>query len=161
MTEHMRMSGIYWGVMAMALLGREEEMDRAFVLDWILKCRASNGGFCGNVGHDPHLLYTCHAILLLATLDGLDRIDPDETGAYVATLQQPNGSFAGDEWGEIDTKFTYCALSILSILKQKHRIDVPAAMHYVRQCRNFDGGFGNLPGCESYVVCTRLHFSDC
>jgi geranylgeranyl transferase type-2 subunit beta len=29
---------------------------------------------------------------------------------------QPDGSFAGDEWGEIDTRFSYCALSTLAIM---------------------------------------------
>jgi hypothetical protein len=29
---------------------------------------------------------------------------------------QADGSFAGDEWGEIDTRFSYCALSTLAIM---------------------------------------------
>lgn len=35
---------------------------------------------------------------------------------YVAELQQPDGSFAGDEWGEIDTRFSFCALATLALL---------------------------------------------
>ena len=40
-------------------------------------------------------------------------IDTSRTAAFVAALQQPDGSFAGDEWLEIDTRFSYCALSCL------------------------------------------------
>ncbi|DBA02483.1 TPA: hypothetical protein N0F65_010955 [Lagenidium giganteum] len=150
MTEHMRISGMYWGVGAMALLGREEDMNPEEIIQWVLQCEHPDGGFGGNVGHDRHLLYTVHALLILAMLGGLDRIQKDKTAEYVAQLQQPDGSFAGDQWLEIDTKFTYCALSVLSMLKRLDLVDVPKAMEYVDRCRNFDGGYGNIPGCESH-----------
>jgi geranylgeranyl transferase type-2 subunit beta len=34
-TEHFWMSGMYWGLTAMALLGRLRDMDTAKVLDWV------------------------------------------------------------------------------------------------------------------------------
>lgn len=71
--------------------------------------------------------------------------------SYVAGLQQSDGSFAGDKWGEIDTRFSYCALSCLSILKRSDAVDVKAATDYVASCRNFDGGFGCIPGAESHA----------
>ncbi|KAG3170587.1 Geranylgeranyl transferase type-2 subunit beta 1 [Phytophthora idaei] len=150
MTEHMRVSGLYWGVGAMALLNREEEMDPAEIVDWVMQCEHPDGGFSGNVGHDRHLLYTVHALLIVAMLGALDRIKRDECATYVASLQQPDGSFAGDEWKEIDTKFTYCALSALKTLDRLELVDVESAMAYIDTCRNFDGGFGNIPGCESH-----------
>lgn len=73
--------------------------------------------FGGSVGHDPHLLYTLSAIQILALFDKLDLIsDRILIARYISSLQQEDGSFAGDEWGEIDTRFSYCALSSLSIL---------------------------------------------
>lgn len=151
MIEHMRLSGMYWGVGAMALLGREAEMGPEEVVAWVLQCQHADGGFSGNVGHDRHLLYTLHALLVLSMLDALDRVEKDKTAAYIASLQQPDGSFAGDEWLEIDTKFTYCALSGLSILGRLDLVDVPKAAAYIDTCRNFDGGFGNIPG-----ACVRV-----
>lgn len=146
MTEHMRLSGMYWGVGAMYLLGYEQEMDPETILKEVLECYHDNGGFGGNVGHDPHLLYTLHALLILAMLNALSRIDTLKTASYVAQLQLADGSFVGDQWGEVDTKFTYCALSALSILKQMHLVDVAKAMEHINSCKNFDGGFGNLSG---------------
>jgi geranylgeranyl transferase type-2 subunit beta len=72
---------------------------------------------------------------------------------YVASLQQADGSFAGDEWGEIDTRFSYCALSALSLLGRLDSglIRLEAATDFVAQCRNFDGGFGCVPGAESHA----------
>lgn len=86
---------------------------------------------------------------------------------------QPDGSFAGDEWGEVDTRFSYCALSTLAILgklpppppasasepgpraaapaTEPPLIDVAAATAFVGRCRNFDGGFGCVPGAESHA----------
>jgi geranylgeranyl transferase type-2 subunit beta len=49
------------------------------------------------------VLYTLSALQILALLDRLDLLtSPDKrrVAQYVAALQQPDGSFAGDEWGE-------------------------------------------------------------
>lgn len=35
---------------------------------------------------------------------------------YVSKLQQDDGSFTGDKWGEIDTRYSFCALACLSLL---------------------------------------------
>lgn len=36
--------------------------------------------------------------------------------AYIRSLQQPDGSFTGDKWGEVDTRFSFCAVACLSLL---------------------------------------------
>ena len=64
----------------------------------------------------------------------------------MAGLQQGDGSFWGDEWGEVDTRFSYCALCALWLLDCLEAVDVPRAARYVASCRNFDGGFGCAPG---------------
>ena len=65
---------------------------------------------------------------------------------YVQSLQLADGSFLGDEWGEVDTRFTYCVLSTLRLLKRLDAVDVDGACAYINTCRNFDGGFGATPG---------------
>jgi len=154
-TEHLRMSGVYWGVAAMATLGRDlrTEMESDKLTEWVLSCQAPSGGFGGNVGHDAHVLYTLSALQILAMSDALDRVDADRVARYVASLQQEDGSFVGDEWGEVDTRFSYCALSALSILGRLRSglIDVGRATAFVASCRNFDGGFGCVPGAESHA----------
>ncbi|KAH9290381.1 hypothetical protein KI387_034498, partial [Taxus chinensis] len=108
-------------------------------------------GFSGNIGHDPHILYTLNAVQILALLDKLDVIDADKIASYIAGLQQEDGSFAGDEWGEIDPRFSYGAICCLSILHRLDKIDVEKATQYVASCKNFDGGFGCIPGGESHA----------
>lgn len=41
-------------------------------------CLIYSGGFSGNVGHDPHILYTLSAVQVLALFDKLDLIDVDK-----------------------------------------------------------------------------------
>ena len=65
------------------------------------------GGFSGNVGHDSHLLYTLSAVQILAIYDALDVLDTDALVAWVAGLQQDDGSFWGDKWGEVGCPFFF------------------------------------------------------
>jgi geranylgeranyl transferase type-2 subunit beta len=72
-------------------------------------------------------------------------------GRYVAGLQnRDTGTFAGDEWGEEDTRFLFSALLTLSLLKLSHLVDVTKAVDYIVSCANFDGGYGVSPGTESH-----------
>ena len=72
-------------------------------------------------------------------------------GADIADLQnRETGTFAGDEWGEEDTRFICCAFAGLSLLKLLNLIDVDKAVDYLISCANFDGGYGVAPGAESH-----------
>eukprot|EP00897_Mesotaenium_endlicherianum_P009870 jgi/Mesen1/8911/ME000541S08302 len=150
-SEHLRMSGVYWGLTTMALLGHLQDMDATQILPWLLSCQQPGGGFGGNVGHDAHILYTLSALQVLALYDQLDLIDSSRVATYIAGLQREDGAFAGDEWGEIDTRFSYCAISSLSILGRLSSINLPAAVDFIASCQNFDGGFGATPGGESHA----------
>jgi len=150
-SEHLKMSAVYWGCMAMELMGSLDKMDKKGLLTWMQQCQHPNGGYGGNTGHDPHLLYTLSAVQIAAIFDAMKLIDTEKVAKYVASLQQPDGSFIGDAWGEVDTRFTYCALNCLSLLGQLHLVDVNKAVQFVARCRNFDGGFGAVPGAESHA----------
>jgi geranylgeranyl transferase type-2 subunit beta len=71
--------------------------------------------------------------------------------AVIANLQnRDTGTFAGDEWGEEDTRFLYGAFNALSLLGLLHLVDVDKAVQHIASCANFDGGFGTSPGAESH-----------
>ena len=109
--------------------------------------------FGGSIDHDPHILYTLSALQILALTDELHRVDSEQVARYISGLQQPDGSFFGDQWGEVDTRFSYCALSAMSLLGRltTGEIDVMKAVEFVGRCKNFDGGFGAVPGAESHA----------
>jgi len=173
-TEHLRMSGIYWSLTALSLLVSPSEVDRLMnltgkcsnaeqdklkpvtIVDFLFSCfDARSGGFGGNRNQDGHILYTLSAIQILALANALSderliSIKP-RLIKFISSLQQEDGSFAGDEWGEVDTRFTYCALSSLSLLGDLNAVDVDKAAMYIVSCQNFDGGFGCTPGAESHA----------
>lgn len=71
----------------------------------------------------------------------------------ILSLQDSDtGSFAGDEWGELDTRFTCCAVVCLSILGQLDALDIDKTVGWLAKCRNHDGGFGMVEGAESHAA---------
>ena len=54
-------------------------------------------------------------------------------------------------WGEVDTRFSYCAISALSLLKHLDLINVNKTVEFISRCQNFDGAFGTIPGAESHA----------
>jgi len=95
MTEHLRLSGLYWSLTAVSiLLPSQRDVDVAMgvltttttttiaskpnqprnpvLIDFVLDCfDERSGGFGGNVGQDGHLLYTLSAVQILALFDCL------------------------------------------------------------------------------------------
>lgn len=149
--EHLRLNGAYWGLTTLDLLGKLDTVDSNEVVSWILQCQHESGGFGGNIGHDPHLLYTLSAVQVLALFDKLDVLDLNKVTDYIKSLQNEDGSFSGDVWGEVDTRFSYCAICCLAILKRLDLINVEKAVRYIVSCKTLDGGFGCTPGAESHA----------
>ncbi|TIB79034.1 hypothetical protein E3Q23_00426 [Wallemia mellicola] len=107
------------------------------------------------------MLSTLSAIQVLAIHDAIQEsgIDTDKVINYILSLRPKNeGFFTGDEWGESDTRFTYCAVSALSLLGALHKLDEKEngvaikdrIVDWFKQCMNFDGGFGNNISAETH-----------
>lgn len=160
-SEHLRLSALYWGLSALETLSSGHLLDKAAIVQQVQACRAQDGGYSGAPGHDSHLLHTLSALQLLALCGSgsgssarplqEDPAAAAATVAYLARLQQPSGAFAGDAWGELDTRFTYCALQAAALLGRLDALDVAGAVAHIGRCRNFDGGYGAVPGGESHA----------
>lgn len=152
MTEHIRMSGMYWGITAIDLLGCLGRMDRTEIIAFIQQCQdKASGGIAPSVGHDPHLLSTLSAIQMLVLLESESCIDVAGVVRYIQSLQNSDGSFCGDQWGEVDTRFSFCAVACLKLLKRVDAVDATKSVEFVMRCHNIDGGFGTQPGSESHA----------
>lgn len=152
MTEHFRMSGMYWGLTAMDILGQLDKMSRSEVIQFIHQCQdAESGGFSASLGHDPHMLFTLSAVQILVMLEATEEISVEGVVRYVSGLQNSDGSFSGDKWGEVDTRFSFCAVACLSLLKRLDALNLDKAVEFVMHCQNVDGGFGTRPGSESHA----------
>ena len=78
MSEYLRMSGVYWGLTVMDLMGQLHRMNREEILVFIKSCQHERGGISASIGHDPHLLYTLSAV----------QVSPCETLPLAVTTQR-------------------------------------------------------------------------
>lgn len=172
MVEYLRMSGMYWGMTAMDVINHLPELgrhskscficnlqlfvtgSREEILVFIKACQHESGGISASVGHDPHMLYTLSAVQILTTYDAIDKnlISTEKVVSYIKSLQQADGSFYGDKWGEVDLRFSFCAIAALALLDKLQEIDIESAVNFIMKCNNgIDGGFGSRPGSESHA----------
>lgn len=80
--------------------------------------------------------------------------------AVILSLRDPEtGAFAGDEWGEIDTRFAYCAVACLALLGRLDKLDADKTVEWLSRCKNFDGGFGMVEGAESHAAQGKVTIS--
>ncbi|XP_050504058.1 geranylgeranyl transferase type-2 subunit beta isoform X1 [Diabrotica virgifera virgifera] len=122
------------------------------ITEFIKNCQdPESGGISACLYHDPHILHTLSAVQILCIYNKLEAINVEGVVKYIASLQLPDGSFTGDKWGEVDTRFSFCAVMTLSLLNKMDAIDVNKAVDFVLQCKNFDGGFGSRPLSESHA----------
>jgi geranylgeranyl transferase type-2 subunit beta len=159
MTAHLRMNAVYWGLTALCIMKQKDALDAEETIEYVMSCWDDEAGaFGAHLGHDAHILSTLSAIQVLATHDALSRVNTPRLVDFILGLQQPSGVFAGDAFGETDTRFLYCAVSALSLLGALDRLDRERTVSYLVSCRNFDGGFGRIAGSESHAaqvwVCT-------
>ncbi|KAL1760635.1 terpenoid cyclases/protein prenyltransferase alpha-alpha toroid [Schizophyllum commune] len=156
LTAHLRLNAIYWGLTALFVMGRPDALDRDELIEFVLSCWDEEAGALGaHPDHDAHMLSTLSGIQILLELDAIDKLDVDRVVKFILSLQQPSGVFAGDRFGEIDTRFTYCAINALSLLGRLGDWPEEArkrTINYIRQCHNYDGGFGNVVGAESHAA---------
>ena len=150
--EHLRMSGAYWTLCALSSLDEFNSDRKEEIVNWVLQCQHPNGGFGGNLGHDPHITNTHYAVLILSLYRSLELLDTEKVANYIASLQKSDGSFKGDEWGETDLRFVYIALSCLKILKKLDLVNIDITIQYILSCKNFEGAFGSVPGAESHAA---------
>ncbi|KAF8066736.1 terpenoid cyclases/protein prenyltransferase alpha-alpha toroid [Lyophyllum atratum] len=155
LTAHLRLNAVYWGLTALWIMGHKETFDRDETIDFVMSCWDDEAGaFGAHPDHDAHMLSTLSAIQILVMHDALDRMNIPRVVQFILSLHQPSGVFAGDSFGETDTRFTYCAVSALSLLGKLDLLDgepKEKTVNYIVRCRNFDGGFGSSIGAESHA----------
>lgn len=76
-TEHLRISGYYWGLTALDLMNHLPMAEKDILVGWVLSCQHDDGGFGGSPEGDAHLLYTLSALQVLALYDALDKCNRD------------------------------------------------------------------------------------
>ena len=84
--EHLKLPGAYWCIGALKLLNALPEERKAEIVGFIKACQHESGGFGGNVGHDPSIVTTLYALLVLAMFNDIHSVDLDKMATFVASL---------------------------------------------------------------------------
>lgn len=154
MAEHLKMNALYWGLSALHLVKRTDDFVKDDIISFIQSCYdEQTGGFAASPNHDPHMLSTLSALQVLKLYDALDSLTNDQRTSiisFIKSMQLEDGSFQGDRFGEVDTRFACNALQSLAILEALEPDVVDPAIDWVLKCQNFDGSFGMVPGAESH-----------
>lgn len=172
LTAPYRLNTIYWSVNSLSMLGDGAMAGmKARVVEYVMGCRNEDGGFGGCKGYPSNITSTFNAlqILYMYRVPYCDR----STVRFIAGLQQPDGSFHNDEYGEKDTRINCCAvlgLHLLALLEGRDfdrsslqrpmckefladaGVDARAVVQYTLRCNNLDGGFGAIEGAESHAA---------
>ncbi|XP_065851415.1 geranylgeranyl transferase type-2 subunit beta 2-like [Euphorbia lathyris] len=59
-------------------MGKLDAVDSNEVIEWIVQWQHESGGFSGNIGHDPHILYTLSAVQIIVLFDRLNALDAEK-----------------------------------------------------------------------------------
>lgn len=158
MADHLKMNALYWGLGTLFLVHHETEFERSEVTQFIISCIDSkSGGFGAFPNHDAHMLSTLSALQVLKMYDAIDELNSEQRQNvidFIKSNQLDDGSFQGDEFGEVDTRFVYNAMQCLAILEELTPEIVEPAVQWTLRCQNFDGSFGMVPGAESHAAQT-------
>jgi geranylgeranyl transferase type-2 subunit beta len=171
LTRPQRVSTMYWALNSLVILGEHEKVlqSRETVLDYVLKCKNSDGGYGGCIGY-PSTIVTTFSALQVLYIYKHPSYDP-RTVSFILGLQQPDGRFHNDEYGEVDTRINCCAvlsLHLLSLFRvgdfrrerlrepispefmESFNVEAAPIISYTMRCYNPDGGFGAIEGAESH-----------
>ncbi|VWU52659.1 geranylgeranyl transferase type-2 subunit beta, putative [Hepatocystis sp. ex Piliocolobus tephrosceles] len=224
--ETLKMCGLFYFICSCKILSHKINKKQE-IINFILKCQNTDGGFGNNINYDSHIVSTHHAILSLLMLNysfdtineyvrvketdksncttNDDKVQDDvkyaynktyhnnkncndkkngsnvkngnnvknysgqkncsnkksireNTCDYILTLQNEDGSFMGDIWGEVDTRFVYSAVSCLAILNKLNLVSTKNISSYILTnyaiCENgFSWTSGNEPHAASVFCC--------
>lgn len=84
--EHLKLPGAYWCIGSLKLLNALSSERKLEIAQFIKACQHECGGFGGNIGHDPGVVTTLYALLVLAMFDELQVVNLNKMAEYVASL---------------------------------------------------------------------------
>lgn len=122
----------------------------------------------GGIGGGPHQLghvaSTYASVLALALIEDYDTLARIRGNVYrwiMTDLRNGDGSFAMYRDGETDTRSTYCALVVASLLNIVTDEMVEGTVKWISRCQTYEGGFAGVPHTEAhggYTFCAVASF---
>lgn len=151
----------YWILHSLNLLGESlSEEEQLAISDFLKSVQHGEGGFCGNVGHLPHLATTYAAISSVFSLDYeacYNVVNRTTLENFLKSMHKDNGSFTMHRDGEVDVRGAYCAAVVATLCGLKSNELFHNTPEWIASCQTYEGGFGSRPGTEAhggYTYCS-------
>lgn len=136
-TEQDRMATLFWSLNSLRML-KDPLFDKMkpAAIQFIFSCLKENGGFSPNPRYTPNIIATFNALQLLY----ICKIPyySKKTVKYLLNLQNTEGAFTFDEYGDFDTRFDCCgilSLHLLSLMKDICPANEIELFQYAEHCR--------------------------
>ncbi|KAG5421356.1 RAM1 [Candida metapsilosis] len=122
------------------------------------------GGIAGGANQMGHLASTYAAILTLMLTKNTNTLlrIKDNLYTWIMSLKQNfthGSSFLMHEFGEHDTRSTYCALVICTLLNRITPELVEGVQDWIISCQTYEGGFAGVPHTEAHGGYTFCAFA--
>ena len=146
----------YWFMNTMSVLSLEKIHNYKFYVDACLKYllkRKPEIGYASAPQHKGHVILAYTAINTIALSQdekAYQTIDRRALYEWMMSLKQPNGSFQAEAGNEADSRSTYCAVSVASLLNMLTPEFVENVDVFLKSCQGYDGGFAPVPGTETH-----------
>lgn len=151
LTEQDRITTLYWAMNSLRMLGDPYFQElKPMALRYVLSCLKEDGGFGPNPEYKSNLISTFNALQLFFIL-GVPFYS-DSTIKFVLKLQNLNGAFMNDHYGELDTRIDCCAILSLHLLYLMREHVTPCnefTFEQARQLRCAIDLFSTTSGCNS------------
>ena len=142
-TEFLRVSGVYWGLTAMDLMGQLHRMNKSEVVEFVKSCQRPSGGFGPTENHDAHLLYTLSAVQV-----DTDSIPPLNFHLSLFALSFPLSSFLSTTLSPAPSLSLPLPLplslphdQVLVLYDCVEVVDVEGVVRFVKALQRPDGSF--------------------
>lgn len=118
-------------------------------------------GIAGGAHQLGHIASTYAAVLALVSAKDYVTLSRIRHNLYkwLLTLKRHNGSFIMHQGGESDTRSTYCALVIASLLNVMTDELTTGVLPWLNSCQTYEGGFAGTPNAEAHGGYTFCAFA--
>lgn len=148
---------IYWLTNSAAVTKACPELDHDIISLAVEKIKAGInndglGGIGGGANQLGHVASTYAGVLSLILAKEYELLSQIKCNLYtwLMSLKLKNGSFIMHECGESDTRSTYCALVIASLLGMMTPELTDNTLAWLDQCQTYEGGFAGISGTEAH-----------
>ncbi|EGG15572.1 protein farnesyltransferase beta subunit [Cavenderia fasciculata] len=124
---------------------------------FLKRLQQPSGGFAGGMDQVSHMVSTFAAVSALMVVESYEVINRRTMYQFLMRMKTAQGSFKTQEDGEDDSRSTYCAMVVATLLNIVTPELIQGVPEYLARCQTYEGGFGGQPGVEAhggYTFCS-------